>query len=219
MATLNFSTYSELQSSALSFMDRSDTAEVKGWIALAEARLNRKLSAVEVDATLTGTASSRVISVSALSVERPLALMFVNDDGDEVPLVQKSLATILFNDDAGEPSEWAWDEDDAQIVFDRPLDAASSFRLVYRERFALSDSATSNWLLTNHPDVYLAATLLWGAGYREETNTAASWKVLLDEGLFEIRREIAKRKGSQLTFDPALSGMWPFRGVNLTGSV
>jgi hypothetical protein len=220
MATLDFTTYSGLQSAALNFIERpAETNEVKGWIDLAEARLNRKIAAVEVDTTLTGTSSSRNISVSSLSISRPVALKFVNDDGDESDLVMRSLASLSFLDDNGEPSEWAYDSDDNQLVLNRPLDAADTFRFIYREKFALSDSATTNWLLTNHPDLYLAATLIWGAAYREEIQNAVAWKAILDEGIEEVRREITSGKAGQLAHDPALLGKWPFRGVNLEGEI
>lgn len=214
------STYAELQSAWDNWAETSDTTErKKEGIAFAEARLNRKIPAVEVDAALTGTESSRDISVSALSIERPITLFLTNDDGGEVPLVKKSLGTMPFDDDNAEPAEWVYDVDDAKIVLNCPCDEAYTFRLVYRERFALSDSATTNWLLTNHPDVYFAAMMMWGAGYREDTQMGAIWKGILDEAIPEIRRSIAQGKAGVLTHDPALVSRWPYRGVNLEGNV
>lgn len=220
MATLDFTDYDGLQAAILSFIERpGDTDTVKGWIALAEARLNRKLSAVEVDTPLTGTAGSRDLSVSSLSIARPIALKRVHENGDERDMVLVPLGTISLIDDSGKPTQWAYDVDDQKLVLNRPCDQAYSFRFIYREKFALSDSATTNWLLTNHPDVYLAASLLWGAAYREEIQNAVGWKAILDEGLGEIRREIAAGKVGTLGVDHALLGKWPVRGVNLTGEI
>lgn len=220
MPTLDFSTYSGLQAAALSFMDRNDTDEVKGWIRLAEARLNRKLPAVEVDAALTGVAASRNIDISSLSIAQPNALWIADVGGDELPVTLKSLGTMALIDDGGFPTQWAMDVADSQIVFNRPCDEAYSFRLVYRERFALSDSVATNWLLTNHPDLYLAATMMWGAGYREDMPSGVTWKGLLDEGIDEVRHEIAKNKGNQLSVDPALSLISrPYRGLTIHDEV
>lgn len=217
MATLDVSNYSGLKTTALNFIERTaETSEVAGWITIAEARLNRKIPAVEIDVTLTGTADSRELSTSALSIERPIALKYVDDDGDEVDLVKTSLANISFDDDSGEPSQWAYDQDDSKIVLDRPCDAADSFRLIYREKFALSDSVTTNWLLTNHPDVYLAATLIWGNAYHEAVSNAAAWKQILDEDIPEIRRQLASGKAGTLTHDPGLLQTGRRVLVNLT---
>jgi hypothetical protein len=93
---------------------------------------------------------------------------------------------------------------DAAIDFDCPLDQAYSFRFRFRQRYALSDSATTNWLLTNHPDVYLNAVLLWGGVYTSDGERAVAQKVLLDEAIEEVRNVIAEQSRAVLTVDPGL---------------
>lgn len=194
-------TYAQLQTAVGDWMARSDlSGSAADFITLAESRLNRELNPVETDTTLTGTVNSRRIDISSLSIVSPIALFLV--DGDEAQLTQKSDGTFPYDDTSGEPSLWALDG--TYIDFDRPLDEAYTFRFRYRGRFALSDSTTTNWLLTNHPDVYLAAAIVWGGVFTEDATKIALYKSLLDEAIPSVRNIIARNKRGVLTVDPAI---------------
>lgn len=197
--------YTDLQASVLDWMTRAgQSGKVADWIALAEARLNRELGAVETDATITGVPASRRIDISTLSMVQPIALFLAEVGNDEVFITPKADGTFPYLDDTGRPTIWAIDG--TNIDFDVVLDAAYPFRLRYRQRFSLATSAT-NWLLTNHPDVYLAATLMWGAGYNEDWSNGSTWKLVLDEGIPSVRNQIAQNKRALLTVDPGLSSI------------
>lgn len=201
------STYSELQTAITDWMDRTDlTGSATDFITLAEARLNRKIDAVETDATLTGTVDSRNVDVSALSIIEPMAV-FIADTvgGDEREVEIKAPGTFAYNDTSGEPGFVALNG--TNLVFDRPLDVAYSIRFRYRGRFALSDAAPTNDLLTNHPDVYLAASIMWGGVYISDPGKAQGFKALLDEFMAETSNHIAQRKRGTLSPDPALAAI------------
>lgn len=196
-------TYSELQTAALDWMERAgQTGQVVDWITLAEAKLNRELGAVETDTTLTGVLNSRRIDISALSIERPIALFLAQSGYDELEIKLKADGTFPYLDNSDKPGFAA--VDGTNLDFDRPLDAAYPFRFRYRQRFKLSDASPTNWLLTNHPDVYLAATLMWGAGYNENWQNGAVWRSALDEGIPSVRHTIAQSKRGVLTVDRGL---------------
>jgi hypothetical protein len=201
---MSLATYSDLQSEALDWMERAgQSGKVETWIQLAEARLNRELPAVETDTTLTGTVDSNAISIAALSIVQPIALFLAESGRDEReidPAVEGQFAVM---NTTGRPSRWSIDG--TNINFDRPLDAAYPFRFRYRQRFELSDSATTNWLLENHPDIYLAATLMWGAGYNQDWANGTVWKQVLDEGIPEVRHTIMQSQRATLRVDPFLS--------------
>ena len=200
------STYAELKTATLDWMVRTDlTGNVADWITLGEARLNRELNPVETDNSLTGTLDSREISTSALSVVEPIALYLIDSNtSDEIKLTRKDDFARL--DTSGQPRFWRFIQHAStpKIVFDCPLDVAYTFRFVARIRFALSDSATTNWLLTNHSDVYLAAVLVWGSGFVQKFQEAGAWKTVLDEGIPSVRSIIADAKRGVLTVDPGL---------------
>ena len=196
--------YSDLKTAVGDWLARSDlSGNAADWITLAEAKLNRELNPVEEEATLTGTTSSRTIDVSSLSIVEPMAL-FITDtnSGDERELAKRD--SFPYDSTVGEPTQWAYDATDAEINFDRPCDAAYSFRFQYRERFALSDSATTNWLLTNHPDVYLAASLVWGNLFQQKTELALPFVQVLERGIPEVRNIIAQQHRAVANIDPAL---------------
>lgn len=194
--------YTELQQAVSDWMARGDVAgNAQDFISLAEARMNRELGPVETDVTLAGTISSRTLDISSLSMVKPVAL-FLSDTGGERPLLMRANGTFPYIDSEGMPAIWSIDG--STIAFDRPCDQAYSFRFRYQERFALSGSVTTNSLLRDHPDVYLAATLMWGGVFTQDGAYAAGFKGLLDEAIPAIRSTIAQSKRGVLTVDPGL---------------
>jgi hypothetical protein len=207
-------TYANLKTAIQDWMVRSDlSGNVADWITLGEAKLNRELNPVETDNSLTGAADNREISTSALSVVEPIALFLVDTDtSDETELTQKT--DFARDATSGKPTYWRFVQHATtpKIVFDCPLDAAYTFRFVARVRFALSDSATTNWLLTNHSDLYLAAAILEGSLFTENYDKAAAFKVKYDDALPSVRNIIAQSKRAVATVDPALRP-WPRYGT------
>jgi len=217
---LALSNYSELQASIAGWMERSDmTAVIADCITLAEARLNRELGPVETDASLTGTVDSRALDISALSLVEPLQL-WVAEPGseDERRVDPQSAANMAYVDMSGPPRQWVMASTSA-LKLDRPCDQAYAFRFHYRQRFALSDSAPTNWLLTNHPDIYLAACLMWGAGYQEAFPNGAVWKGVLDEQLPQVAHTLAKQRKGTLRVDPGLAAIGQRSTFNYTTGV
>ena len=204
--TLALANYSDLQTTALDFLERSgvtaDIAAAPAWIQLAESRLNREIGAIETSSTLTGAIDSRTIDLTSLSLVQPIALFLAETSMDEREVLLQANGTFPRGITYGRPAQAAING--TNLEFDRPLDSAYPFRIVFRQRFALSDSATTNWLLTNHPDVYLAATLMWGAGYRQDWQNGAAYQSVLDEAIPSIKGTIAQRKRGVLTVDAGL---------------
>jgi hypothetical protein len=195
--------YSDLKTFLQDMMARSDlSGNVADFITLAEARLNREIPAVETDVTLTGTIDNRRIDVSAHSVVSPLAL-FLNDNGQEREITRHADGTFPYTDTSGFPSRWAMDSQ-SYVDFDCPLQSAYTFRFRIRQRYALSDSATTNWLLTNHPDIYVAAALIWGGGYTKDFEYAGIFASSLRDGVESVKNVIAEQNRGVLTVDPAL---------------
>jgi hypothetical protein len=61
---------------------------------------------------------------------------------------------------------------------------------------ALSESAPTNWLLEDHPDIYLYATLLESAPYLKDDPRVAIWKSELNERLEELHLSIERAQFS-----------------------
>lgn len=198
------SNYSDLLASITSWMARVDlSGSAADFVTLAEARLNRELNPVETDATLTGTVGSRAIDITTQKCVEPIALFLAKSGEDERELVKKTDGTFPYLTESGEPAIWAIDGD--EINFDRTLDQAYPFRFRFRQRFALSDTQPTNWLLTNHPDVYLASCLIWGGLFTKNTGYASPFFTALEVGIPEVRNIIAQKKRAVATVDPGLA--------------
>jgi hypothetical protein len=195
------STYSELKAAIVDWMARSDlSGNAADFITLGEARLNRLLGQVGTTALLTGVAGSQTVDVTSLSVQEPQNL-YLTQGESEYYLTPRALGSYSTTSIHGLPSIWSIEA--KTITFDRPLDQAYPLRFVYLGRFALSDSAPTNDFLTENPDLYLAAAIVWGCTYTKDPAVAA-WKGALDEFTAEVATNNSRQKRSQLTVDPAL---------------
>lgn len=204
--------YTELKAAVANWMARADlTGEATDFIALAEARLNRELDPVRLDATLAGTAGTRLVDISSLACEHPVSLFLARPGVNEVELTPKASGTFPLAAVAGRPRYWA--REGEAIGFDRALDADYPFRLHYAQFHRLSDNAPTNWLLTNHPDLYLAAVLVWGGLFIRDNPYAAQFQAVLNTGLPEVKNAIGRSKRGNLTVDPMLQCIGqPLRG-------
>lgn len=154
-------TYSQLKTAIETWMARTGDTEISGnaidLVTLAEDRLNRDLPlrTMMSNATLTATASSRSIALPSDFYE-PGALWLTTFGVNNwlTPFVQDNVEMQV---PAGTPR--AWCINGTNIDLDRPADQAHTFTFRYRKSFALSDTTSSNWLLSNHPSVYLEACL------------------------------------------------------------
>ncbi len=202
-------TYATLQTSVRTWLKRASSFDgtAADCINFAEGHLNRELGAIETDAALTGTANSRAVSISALSMVEPIAL-FITYNGDEIEVQQANNSNIAYLGDSGFPSLWSIDG--TNIKFDCPLDQAYTIRFRYRQKFALSDSATTNWLLTNYPDVYLMAALVWGGAFLEDYAFMAGWKASLMEGMAGVQKVLRKQRRGTLRVDPMLARRYSY---------
>lgn len=195
------SNYSELKAAIVDWMARSDlTGNAADFITLAEARLNRLLEVVATTADLTGVTSSNVVSIASLQMVEPVSL-YITANVQEYFVPQSALGTFYEQDVPNIPSNWAIEG--SNIRFDCPLDIPYPIRFTYQGRFALSDAAPTNEFLTNNPDLYLAAAMVWGCGYVKD-QAGSVWQQMLDEFTAEVRSINAQKKRSQLAVDPML---------------
>lgn len=207
--------YAKLQEEIVKFAMRAGDAEFEGsaatFISLGESALNRELPLreMQIDVPLVGTVGSRFIQLPGDFVE-PYALHLTTFG--ETELRGPGIAgRMRVNASNGTPTNWCVNS--SNIELNTPCDQAHTFVFRYRRSFALSESQPTNWLLTNHPDVYLAAALVWGGVFMRDTAEAAPWKAILDGAVISLAWTEARSTAiAPRTVDAALA---PRVGFNI----
>lgn len=198
-------TYAELQAAAANWLIRADlTARIPEFIALAESRLNRVLRErhAEVDYALTATVGSRTIALPATFSEA-LNLWIVLSTGRSQRERFIDPALMTTSTSQGEPDQWS--VDGGNLVFERPCDQAYSFTLRMMAKYALSDSAPTNTLLTDYPDVYLFATLCEAAPFLRDADLASAYDQRLERAIAEVNFKDARSRSNQtLSTEPGV---------------
>ena len=198
------STYAELQAAITDWMARSNlSGNAADFITLAEARLNRMLGPVATETTISALAGVTSVSTAGLSIIKPVSLYKIVDGSDDEFITPRALGSFTMSEVSGSPTIWATATN--ALKFDRPLDEDYDFRFFYEGRFALSDAAPTNEFLTDHPDLYLAASIAWGGVYIEDQTKIAMWSAMLEQFTAEVKSNIAQRKRGLLIVDPGLA--------------
>lgn len=211
---MSITTYSELKTAIASWSKRSDlTSQMADFIALAESRISRSLLArvMEVETELTMTANDRYVTLPA-DFDSPIAL-WLKANLPREQLAQRLPQDLPVTTSSGYP-EW-WAIDGTNIAFDKPAEQAWDFDFRYTKSLTLSDSAPTNYILTNYPDVYLFGALVEASQYGLDPQQSAVWEVRFQSAIAEAAdAEHANRSGAQLVTE---FGAFPGRGrFNIT---
>lgn len=177
-------TYAELQTAVANWLNRTDlTSRIPEFISLGEAYINRKLRTVDQYSVATLSASTEYTalptdwaeSVNLVLVASPEYLL-------EYVSPQQMAEEKQFRSTSGKPVYHSIIGRSIQLV--PAPDTAYTIRLSYYKLIpALSASATTNWLLTLHPDIYMAATLVAACKYLRDMEGALMSKEELDEAV------------------------------------
>jgi hypothetical protein len=171
------STYSELQTAIANWVERDDLADrVPEFIALAEAEFNRVLIVPEREIAVTSTVTDEELALpDDFYMMRTLYL----DTDPKTVLEYMTPVELRLNHSAastGQPRNYTIQGGDT-LVFGPSPDAEYSIIMNYYENIpALSDSNTTNWLLTAHPDIYLFGSLLQAHMYLQHDERVPLWQ-------------------------------------------
>jgi hypothetical protein len=195
------STYSELKTALTNWSKRTDLSTLLGdFIALAEARIQRSLLArvQEVETELTMTPGSRYVALPA-DFDSPVALWLkANLPREQLP--QLLPEHLCGSNTSGYPE--AWGIDGESIAFDKPASSAWAVDFRYCKPLALSDSAPTNYIMTNYPDVYLFGALVELHGYTFNDEKSAMAEARFQSALRDASdAEHASKTGAVLMTD------------------
>src|SRR4051812_23891330 len=163
---MSITTYAELQTAVGNWLDRTDlSSRIPEFIAMYEAQVNRRLRLRPqvTTATVTLTAGSGTLPTDYLEWKR---VTWTGSSRVELTYVTPS-ALVAFNPDSLSDTPTHFTIEGSTIKVAR-LDN-TSLQLLYTQKVpALTDSATTNWLLTAHPDAYLFGTLTMSATFTSD---------------------------------------------------
>ena len=174
------STYSELVTAIENWSDRTDLASrIPEFIALAEAKFNRKLRLYRMEAIDTGTLSAATDTISFPADMAALSKVQINSSATYI-LEQMSKELLIRkypSSGTGIPSAFTINGNQIEV---KPIaDGDYTYELTYFQKIpALSASNTTNWLLSLYPDAYLYGALLELSPYLKDSEETQVWATL-----------------------------------------
>lgn len=202
MAT-SLGTYAELQSAIASWNFARTDLPVENLILLAETRINRdlKLRNATTDESLTGVVSSRQIALPSGFISASDCWLVNSVGRVELYQLPPGITTIT---SSGQPEYWAIEGE--YLTFERPCADDYAFVLRCITKLALASTST-NWLLTNYPDVYLAASNVEAATWIQDDAQAVRWDARYQAALSGVNSIEARSSRAPLRTDiPAQMG-------------
>jgi hypothetical protein len=189
-------TYSELQTAIANFLARNDlTDRIPEFISLAEARISRALEARSQEKRATATLTAGDAFVSLPTDLRSIRLVKLNTTPTEVleyysPI---KLDELYGSNISGKPRGYTIIG--TEIKFAPQPDTGYTAEIVYMEGTPpLSDSNTTNVILTRHPDAYLYGALASASVYLMDDGKTSLYEQLFTRSLDEIKKEEERGK-------------------------
>lgn len=183
--------YSELKTSIASFYKRNDlTSELDTFIDLCEASMQKRVKLLEFETTTT-------VSVTAGAGTLPTGFVGARTlswEADPERVLRYVTPDRLTRINAGSPSQVNYYTiTGTQIKFADDTDG--TLNITYMARFTpLSDSNTTNAILTNHPSAYLYGSLVHAAVYCKDPEGASGYATLFNAEMDEVVRDNQERK-------------------------
>jgi hypothetical protein len=180
-------TYTSLKTNIADFLNRDDlTAKLATFIELGEARINRDLRHWQMEARSEATFDDRYEDVPSDWLEVVRITI-----GEQYPVTLVSQAVMQqkrgHDNTAGRPQHYTLSN--GQIEFWPTPDASYEGSMIYFAQIAeLSDSNTSNWLLSQNPDIYLYSALIHTAPYLAEDQRLI-WAGLYGEAMDKLNEK------------------------------
>ena len=201
------STFSELKTAASNWLNRSDLdTRIPEFIDLAEAGFNRMLRTRDQMTRATTTASTQYVTlpddflqarnVNITSTSTPKRLHYLTPDRADDYREQ-------VNNTIGVPDYYTIAGDSMELL--KTPDTNYTLQIQYFAKVpSLSDSTTTNWLLTSHPDVYLYSTLMAAEPFLMNDARLQTWASLTQKALQEIidADDASRYAGGTLTARP-----------------
>jgi hypothetical protein len=187
-------TFAELKTAVANFLARSDlTDRIPEFISMAEARMGRELETRSQEKRATATLTGGDAFVSLPTDLRSIRMVKLNTTPTEVLeyYTPQKINELYSSGGSGKPR--AYTIIGGEIKFAPTPDSGYTAEIVYMEGVPdLSDSNTTNTILTRHPDLYLYGALSAASVYLMDDQKTQVYDSLFTRSMEELKREEEK---------------------------
>ena len=197
--------YTNLQTAIADFLNRDDlTSVIPTFIQLAEAQMQREIRHWKMEARATGqqSAGDQYMQIPTDWLET-IRLHLTGNGTSAVTMTSRAaMADIRAkNEDVSTKAPYFYCHADSQFELYPTPSEDTDFELLYYQKIPDLASNTTNWLLSDAPDVYLYGSLLHSAPYLAEDARVAVWAQMYSAAVQNVNSasEQARYSGSGMT--------------------
>jgi hypothetical protein len=195
------STYTELIASVANWAHRSDLdALMPDFVTMAESRISRDLRLRQqiTSASLSATAGVQSVAIPADWLEFENLSVVANPDRNLVYVPVEHIDSAYSSASVGIPAVYTIEG--GNILLAPTPSANYQVDVIYYARFPSLLTNSSNWLLTNHPNIFLFACLIEAYYFIQDEKMISLFTQRYNEGLQQLQEqdERASHSGSAL---------------------
>lgn len=193
---MTIASHSELLTEIDAWMNRSDlSGRIPTFIRLFEARMNRRLADPKmelVSTSVTTSGTSNYALPDDFSMARNLYLA-TSPKTQLAYMTPAALRDTYSANDTGQPE--AYTVEGEELVLAPTPDGEYTLTLTYSQHVpALTETNTTNWLLSLFPDLYLWGALTRAEAFLKDDERVNLWKSAEDEAMAEAIRYANRRR-------------------------
>lgn len=197
------STYSEIKSTVADYLNREDlTAVLPSFVTLAEAKFNREFRTRDMLTRVQTTSDDEYVSLPTDFLQHYSLELDAASAQPPMDYIGPQEAKVLKAQNRTASTTYYYTVIDGAFEIIPAPGSDLDLRMVYYAKIpALSDSNTTNWLLTKSPDLYLYSALLEAAPYLKDDDRVQLWAAARQQVMdaMNLESERAMRSTIQLT--------------------
>jgi hypothetical protein len=193
---VTITSYATLKTTVADFLNRDDlTSAIPTFIRLAESRIDRDLRHWRMEKRSVAELDTQYSAIPADFLQ-PIRLQLTGGSTGEVSPISTAQMLQLRGDredQTGRPVHYALTAGGIEL-FPTPDETYNASLVYYARVPSLSDSNTTNWLLTEAPDVYLYGALVHSAPYLKDDARIQVWEALHAQGIDRLNTSSGEAK-------------------------
>ncbi len=197
------STYSEIKSTIADYLNRADlTTVLPSFVTLAEAKFNRELRTRDMLTRVQATSDDEYVSLPTDFLQHYSLELDAASAQPSMAYIGPQEAKVLKAQNRTASTTYYYTVIDGAFEIIPAPGSDLDLQMVYYAKIpALSDSNTTNWLLTKSPDIYLYSALLEAAPYLKDDDRVQLWAAARQQVMdaMNLESERAMRSTIQLT--------------------